>query len=268
MRISFWSAAVLSAVLATGCVTRAKHTSVTNKLRGELDTCNSDKEALRKQSAADLATKQAELDKLRETKQQELDELTDQYEEMKADYAKSLQASKEEIDELQRHRAKIEKSLEQFRKLQEAFQNMIGAGEIRIYRRHGRIMVALPSSVLFPSGKADLSRPGKIALAKVSQVLAKLPDRRFLVAGHTDNVPISTAKFQDNWELSTARAATVTRFLVSNGVPPKSLAAAGYGEYDPLTSNDTEEGRQRNRRIEIVLMPNIDELPGIPDTPQ
>jgi len=259
---------MLSALVCTGCVTRAKHTQVTNKLRGELDTCNTDKTLLAKKSAEDLAKKQSELDTLRETKQRELDTLTEQYDNMKADYAKSLQASQEEIEELQRHRAKIEKSLEQFRKLQEAFQNMIGAGEIRIYRRHGRIMVALPSSVLFPSGKADLSRPGKIALAKVSQVLAKLPDRRFLVAGHTDNVPISTAKFQDNWELSTARAATVTRFLIANGVRPESLAAAGYGEYDPLTANDTEEGRQRNRRIEIVLMPNIDELPGIPDTPQ
>lgn len=268
MRTSFWATALLSAILVTGCVTRAKHTDVTNKLRGELDTCNTEQTLLRKKSAEDLTKKQAELDELRKTKQSELDTLTEQYEQMKADYAKSLQASKEEIEELQRHRAKIEKSLAQFRKLQEAFENMIGAGEIRIYRRHGRIMVALSSSVLFPSGKADLSRPGKIALAKVSEVLAKLPDRRFLVAGHTDNVPISTAKFQDNWELSTARAGTVTRFLVDNGVPPLSLAAAGYGEYDPLTENDTEEGRQRNRRIEIVLMPNVDELPGIPDTPQ
>jgi len=257
---------MLSAVVCAGCVTRAKHTEVTNKLRGDLSTLQGEHEALEKKSAEDMAKKQSELEELEATKKREIDTLMGQYDKMKTDYAASLKASKQEIDELQKHRAKIEKSLSQFRKLQEAFQNMIGAGEIRIYRRHGRIMVALPSSVLFPSGKADLSRPGKVALAKVSQVLAKVPDRRFLIAGHTDNVPIRTARFKDNWDLSTARATMVTRFLIDNGVRPEGIAAAGYGEHDPLTVNDSEEGRQTNRRIEIVLMPNIDELPGIPDT--
>jgi chemotaxis protein MotB len=143
---------------------------------------------------------------------------------------------------------------------------MIGAGEIRVYRRRGRIMVALPSSVLFRSGKARLSTAGQRAVAKVGAVLAKLPDRRFLVAGHTDNVPIRTAKFEDNWDLSSSRAVIVTRFMIANGVNPTMLASAGYGEFDPLGPNNSKSARQANRRIEIILMPNIDELPGLPDT--
>ena len=87
-----------------------------------------------------------------------------------------------------------------------------------------------------------------------AEVLATLPDRHFLCAGHTDNVPVRSGHFKNNWDLSTARAVEVTQFLIAKGMKPQVLAAAGYGEFDPLSGNDTAEHRAQNRRIEIVLM--------------
>jgi chemotaxis protein MotB len=96
----------------------------------------------------------------------------------------------------------------------------------------------------------------------VAAILKDFSDRKFIVAGHTDNVALKSGKFKDNWDLSTARAITVTTFLIEKGVNPTSLSAAGYGEFDPIADNGTEDGRQQNRRIEIILAPNIEELPG------
>lgn len=101
------------------------------------------------------------------------------------------------------------------------------------------------------------------ALADVAKVLATIPDRNFLVAGDTDNVPIHTARFPSNWELSTARSVEVTKFLIANGMRPQVLAAAGYGEFDPVAPNDSSEHQARNRRIEIVLQPNLADLPSL-----
>lgn len=88
-------------------------------------------------------------------------------------------------------------------------------------------------------------------------------DRKYQVAGHTDDVPIHTARFASNWELSTARAVEVVRFLISNGMKPQQLSAAGFGEFDPAVPNDSTEHRAQNRRIEIVLLPNLSELPSL-----
>ncbi len=96
-------------------------------------------------------------------------------------------------------------------------------------------------------------------------MLATVPDRDFLVAGHTDNVPIRTELFPSNWELSTRRAVEVVHYLVAQGMNPKVLAAAGYGEFDPIGPNDTNEHRAQNRRIEIVLQPNLSDLPPLDD---
>jgi chemotaxis protein MotB len=100
-------------------------------------------------------------------------------------------------------------------------------------------------------------------LKELAGVLKQFPDRRFMVAGHTDNIPIGPSNFKSNWELSTARAVTVTEFLASSGVNPGRLTAAGYSEYDPIRPNATEAGRSENRRIEIVLLPNVNEISGL-----
>jgi len=177
----------------------------------------------------------------------------------------NLDQQLKELEELRKARAEAEKRLAAFKKLTEKFQKMIDAGRLKVTFRKGRMIVELPAGVLFESGKAKLSDTGESAIAEVAGILKEFPDRSFLVAGHTDNVPIKDRKFKSNWELSTARAVTVTQYLIEQGVPPESLSAAGYAQFDPIGDNTTEEGRQTNRRIEIIMMPNIEELPTLDD---
>ena len=108
------------------------------------------------------------------------------------------------------------------------------------------MIIALPNDILFDSGRTDVKPDGKAALAKVAHVLATVPDRDFLVAGHTDDVPIHTARFPSNWELSTRRAVEVVHYLIAQGMSPKVLAAAGYGEFDPVVPNDSKAHRAQN----------------------
>jgi chemotaxis protein MotB len=116
--------------------------------------------------------------------------------------------------------------------------------------------------ILFASGKADLTAEGRASLLEVGAGLATIVDRHFQVEGHTDNVPIRTSRFPSNWELGAARALVVLRALVDGGVPAGQLSAATYGELHPTASNDTEAGRKANRRIEIVVVPDLSTLPG------
>jgi chemotaxis protein MotB len=177
----------------------------------------------------------------------------------------SLGATQKELEELRRQNEEAKKRLEAFRALTAKFQKMIDSGKLTVGFRNGLMIVKLPAGILFASGKADLSDEGEVDLTEVGNVLRQLDDRRFLIAGHTDNVPLRRGKFKDNWELSTTRALVVARWLLEQGVSPKQIAAAGYGEFDPVGDNMTDIGRQENRRIEIVLMPNIEELPKMPE---
>ena len=181
----------------------------------------------------------------------------------------SLTASRAELEELRAEHAEAEKHLAAFKSLTEKFQKMIDSGKLQIVLRHGRMVVKLPAGVLFASGSAELSKDGKDALREVASILRQVPDRRFMVAGHTDNVPIDPkavppSPFKNNLELSTARALTVAQQLIGFGMNPARLVAAGYSAYEPVRENTTEAGRQENRRIEIVLMPNVTELPVLP----
>jgi len=170
------------------------------------------------------------------------------------------------LEELRKAQAAAEARASLYRELALKFQKMVNAGVLAVSLREGRMVLQLPNDVLFDSAQTTIKPTGRDALSEVAAVLAMFTDRHFQVAGDTDNVPIQTARFPSNWELSTARAVEVVRFLVSRGMRPNMLSATGYGEFDPVASNDTPEGRTKNRRIEIVLQPNIDELVSVPST--
>jgi chemotaxis protein MotB len=173
-----------------------------------------------------------------------------------------LGASRAELDQLRKAKEEEDARLAVFKSVTDKFRQMIDSGKLQVVMRHGRMVVKLPASVLFPSGSADLSKDGQTALAEVARILRQFPDRRFEVAGHTDNVPISTpSTFKNNLDLSTARAVTVTDYLIEKGMNAARLSAAGYSAYQPVANNGTELGRQENRRIEIVLVPNLAEVP-------
>jgi chemotaxis protein MotB len=202
-----------------------------------------------------------ELKKRLEKLGQNVEKLTSE----KGQLAQGLADAKDRLEELRKQKAAAEARAATFRQLVEKLHAMIDAGKLKVVIREGRMLIALPNDVLFDSGKTSLKPEGQAALGQVAQVLASLSDRRFVVAGHTDNVPIHTQRFPSNWELSTERAVEVVNLLIAKGMKPELLAAAGHAEFDPVASNDTPEGRAQNRRIEIVLQANISELPSFDD---
>jgi chemotaxis protein MotB len=177
----------------------------------------------------------------------------------------SLDSTSAADAQLRRAQAAAVARAELYRQLAHKLKKMVDARELSIALRDGRMVLRLPNDVLFDSGSVVVKPQGMRALGDVAAVLKTIGDRRFQVAGHTDNVPIATARFASNWDLSTARAVEVVRVLVAHGMRQPVLSAAGYGEFDPVASNDASEGRLKNRRIEIVLQPNIDELVILPE---
>ena len=144
--------------------------------------------------------------------------------------------------------------------LQAKFKRMIDAGHLKVTTRHGRIVLQLHNDILFATGEAELKPDGKQAVSEVAATLRGVSLKRFQVAGHTDSEPITTETkktYPTNWELSSARAIAVVKLLVTGGVEPGVLSAAGYGPYDPVATNATPDGQSKNRRIEITLVPNV-----------
>lgn len=182
----------------------------------------------------------------------------------KGSLASALADAKARLEELRKAQAASDARAALFKQLALKFQKMIDAGELKVVLRNGRMVLQLPNDVLFDSGQTQIKNAGKQALTKIATILRTISDRHFQVAGDTDNVPITTSSFASNWELSTRRAVEVVHFLILQGMRPDLLSAAGYGEFDPVGSNDNAEGRARNRRIEISLQPNIDELVSVP----
>ena len=174
-----------------------------------------------------------------------------------------LEEAQRRAEELARRERQHQERLATFRNMLCQFQSAIESGRLRVRIQRGRMVIEMDSNILFRSGSATLSDEGREALTEVASVLATIRGRDFQVAGHTDDVPIRRSRFASNWELSNARALEVVRFLQDHEVAPRHLSAAGYSEYAPSVPNDTEEGRAANRRIEIVLMPNLDELPDL-----
>lgn len=116
------------------------------------------------------------------------------------------------------------------------------------------IIITLPSALLFDLGSAQLKHESIEALRRISEYLREIPGK-ILIEGHTDNVPLlPTSIYKSNWELSAARAASVLHFLIQNGLSPDRFTIAGYGEYRPIESNDTSEGRSKNRRVELIIL--------------
>lgn len=138
------------------------------------------------------------------------------------------------------------------------FRSLIDSGRLSVSIVRGRMVINLPQDILFASGSADLGRDGRETLSEIAAVLSEFEDRTFQVEGHTDDDPISTAQFPSNWELSASRALSVVKLLVERGVSPQLVSGAAFGEFQPVATNETEDGQRLNRRIEIVMLPNLD----------
>jgi chemotaxis protein MotB len=141
------------------------------------------------------------------------------------------------------------------------------SNELTVSIKNGKVYVSLQENLLFPSGSAVVNPKGKDALGKLAEVLNQNADITVDIEGHTDSIPIH-GKYQDNWDLSLARAASIVRILTTDyKVDPTRIIASGHSQYDPVQPNITPEGRQQNRRTDIILSPKLDELYKLLQTP-
>jgi len=171
-----------------------------------------------------------------------------------------LDQRSEQINELQ---ALINAKESQMQQLKDAISNALhnfeGKG-LTVVHKNGKIYVSMENKLLFNSGSWAVGVEGKTAVEQLAEVLSVNPDIHVLIEGHTDNVPYKGATLLDNWDLSVKRATAIVRILKNRGVDPMQITAAGRSEYSPVDSNSTTAGKARNRRIEIILAPNLDEI--------
>lgn len=239
-------------LLATGCVSKKKYASATGhvqKLQGDSLRYEEEIRGLRAnidglqgkvgQTSQRLAGTQAQLAQTEaelQEKARRMDELS-----------KRLEAQNNAMTAL---RTKVADALVNFK-----------AEDLTVSMKDGKVYVSLSEQLLFKSGSAAVDPKGEQALGQLATVLNANPDISVMVEGHTDTVPIATAQFKDNWDLSTARAASIVRLLTKDhGLDPRRVTAAGRGEFMPVASNEEEPGRARNRRTEIILIPRLEEL--------
>lgn len=186
----------------------------------------------------------------------------------KSDDISKLSSTLEERDkalaEYKARAAKLEAIRARFELLRKKLDELTKIGlEVRI--RHNRMVISLPGDVLFDTGKDSLKKDGEEILKKVAAVIRadkSLLDRDYEVAGHTDNQPLSGGFFKDNWGLSVMRARSVLVYLIgqNGGMPRQHWSAAGFADTDPVANNGTKEGQQKNRRCDLIVLPDVDEM--------
>lgn len=257
--------AILALSIAACGVPKEKHKSALDRIKKLEAELSAERKAW-DENKSEYENKQASLEGENRVMKKKLLSLGQDLSKLKTEAGQMVQnltQKDKEIADLKKAQAAAKKRAEQYRKLVESFQKMIDAGKLNVGIRNGRMVVQMSDKILFASGKANLKKDGEAALVEIANILKSIANRNFQIAGHTDNIPIRTKRFRSNWELSTARAVAVVKFMANSGMDPKRLSAAGYAEQDPVGDNETKEGRQLNRRIEITLMPSIDELPSI-----
>jgi chemotaxis protein MotB len=169
-------------------------------------------------------------------------------------FQKGRRSDVDKISELKNKLSDLERAKAE---LEERLKNEIDDKEVQVEMAEKGLVITFVSEVLFASGKAELKDDSLAKLEKVASVLTTtVSDLNVGIEGHTDNVPITHSGWKSNWELSTARALSVLHYLEDNeNIAPARLSATGYGEFRPVASNATAEGKQKNRRVEIVILP-------------
>ena len=179
-----------------------------------------------------------------------------------------LNQKKNELNERERTINELQQMInaqnEKVRKLLSSVKEALlgfSSDELTVREKDGKVYVAMSDKLLFQSGSARLDKRGEEALGKLAEVLNKQTDIDVFIEGHTDNKPINTVQFKDNWDLSVIRATSVVRILIKNyNVNPLQIQPSGRGEYMPVDDNETAEGRSKNRRTEIIMAPKLDKL--------
>lgn len=222
------------------------------------------------QALADAQTQAANLNK-------QIADLRDKNKDLSTESANRLNLLSKSKQDLINQQAKLEhlqalmdkqkKAIEQIRKKMTDALVGFKSNELSVSIKNGKVYVSLQENLLFPSGSAVVNPKGKEALGKLADVLNANPDITVDIEGHTDSIPIH-GKYQDNWDLSLARSASIVRILTTDyKVDPTRVIASGHSQYDPVQTNSTPEGRALNRRTDIILSPKLDELYRLLQTP-
>ena len=248
--------AIIAAFSLSSCVSKGKFLASQNRIHKlQNDSINSD--GLLKQcnaSVKDLEEQKSALQNANASARTDLANLSSKSNMTIADQAKRLAHLQELIQAQKDVMNKLKKTIA------DALINF-KADELSVYIKDGKVYVSLQEKMLFKSGSDVVDPKGREALGALAQVLNNTADINVMIEGHTDTVPIRKDKFQDNWALSTSRATSIVRILTKDYmVNPHSIIASGRGEFYPIKSNDTGEGRASNRRTEIILSPNLTEL--------
>lgn len=226
-----------------------------------LDNLKASYDALEKNSSAEIAKnakKNRELLAQLEAKEQALAAENERLKKLK----KELESRSQRVAELESVIAAKDANMRALKDaISKALTNFEGKG-LTVEQRDGKVYVSMENKLLFESGSWYVGAQGKQAVKQLASVLADNPDIAILIEGHTDNVPYKgNAQLSGNWDLSTKRATAIVNILrENNAINPENLTAAGRGEYAPVASNDSAEGRAKNRRIEVILTPKLDEI--------
>lgn len=213
--------------------------------------------------AAELRQEIADLQRSQERRELELRsldvervELASNLEDVRLANERMREGLEDEREKRRERETEIREMSSTYRSLVEELEAELSRGDIQIQELRGHLQVSALDKILFDSGQAEIKPEGQRVLAAVAEQVGKLSGYAVRVEGHTDDRPISTPQYPSNWELSAARAVVVLRFLEGSGLDPTILSAVGHGSHQPVVANDTPENRSRNRRIEIVLIPN------------
>jgi chemotaxis protein MotB len=253
---------ILSLMLGS-CVTSAKFSASKSKNdrlqksnddeQTQLNECNSKVKNLNDEKAS-LQSENSTLLKENTSVQNDLKDITTESKMTIADQAKRLRKLQDMIQSQKDVMAKIKNSIS------DALMNY-KTDELSVYIKNGNVYVALEEKLLFKSGSDVVGSKGKEALKSLAKVLNNTKDITVMIEGHTDNVPIKTKVFEDNWDLSTARATSVVRILTNDyGFDASRITASGRGKFHPIKTNETAEGRAGNRRTVVSLTPDLKEL--------
>jgi chemotaxis protein MotB len=262
---NFLTLTITIATLLTSCVSSGRyHASLS-----ALESARNDSARL----ATQVAQQQSSIGQLKqqiEDLNKKVDDLTNRTGQLSTDAANkqsALNKSQQELAANQRRLEQLQALMDQQKKaIQEIRKKMSDAlvgfnsNELTVAIKNGKVYVSLQENLLFPSGSAVVNPKGKLALGKLAGVLNNNPEITVNIEGHTDSIPIR-GRYQDNWDLSTARATAIVRILtVDYKVDPVRVEASGHSQYDPVQTNSTSDGRALNRRTEIILSPKLDEL--------
>ena len=222
-------------------------------LKAEFDKLKADSAGLVTENQA-LTKDKSELEQVLKAKSDTLSRSISDLRQKVADLQEENKKQSEEIANLQKAREEKVKELgNTYEHLLENMKSEIAQGQVTISELKGKLTVNMEAAILFDSGKADIKPDGISILLKMIPTLKEVRDKSIRIEGHTDNVPIKSAQFPSNWELSAARAINVAKYLQQQGLDPTNLSAAAFSELKPVADNNTKEGRAKNRRIEITL---------------